>query len=93
MKDEYEKQLEVGMNVLEMTKSPGWKWLEAKIRDELRITNSELRTMNVEGMTIEKIASEYLQMRANINAYEGVLAMVATALEAKEEAAKALRDS
>ncbi len=93
MKDEYEKQLEVGMNVLEMTKSLGWQWLEAKIRDELRITNSELRTMNVEGMTIEKIASEYLQMRANINAYEGVLAMVATALEAKEDAAKALRDS
>ncbi|MDP2655594.1 MAG: hypothetical protein Q8P17_03615 [bacterium] len=93
MKDEYEKQLEVGMNVLEMTKSPGWQWLEAKMRDELRITNAELRTMNVEGMTIEKIASEYLQMRANINAYESVLAMVATALEAKEDAAKALRDS
>jgi len=93
MKDEYEKQLEVGMNVLEMSKTPGWLWLEAKIREELRIANAEIRTMEVEGMTIEKIASEYLQMRANINAYESVLAMVATAIEKKEEAAKALRDS
>ncbi len=93
MRDEYEKQLEEGMNVLEMTKTPGWLWLESKIRDELRIANAEIRSMEVEGMTAEKIAAAYLQIRANINAYESVLAMVSTALEKKEDAAKALRDS
>jgi len=93
MEESNEQKLNTGLNVLDMTKTPGWKWFETKIQEELRIANNEIRTMDVEGMTIEKIASEYLQLRANINAYESVLAMVGTALAEKESAAEALRDS
>ena len=81
------------MNVLEMTKSPGWRWLEAKIKEELNIAYNELKTMDVEGQSDGQIAAAYLQVRANINAYESVLAMIETALDEKEEAARALRDS
>ena len=93
MNESNEAKLEVGMNVLEMTKSPGWRWLEAKIREELRIAYTEMRTMDVEGKSDGVIAAAYLQVRANINAYESVLAMIETALTEKEEAARALRDS
>lgn len=85
-----EEKFENGLAVLEMTRTEGWKWLEARIREELKIEYAELREMDIEGKTAEQIASDYLQHRANANAYEKVLAMVETAIREKDEAAGAL---
>lgn len=85
-----EEKFENGLAVLEMTRTEGWKRLEAKIREELAIELTELRELDVAGKTAEQIASDYLQHRANANAYEKVLAMVETAVREKDEAAGAL---
>lgn len=83
-----EEKFETGLAVLEMSKTKGWKWLEERIRSELRIEYSEIREFEIAGKTAEQIASEYLQHRANLNAYEKILAMVGLAIEEKDEAAK-----
>ncbi len=91
MAEANQEKFDTGLAVLEMTRTDGWKWLEEKIREELRIEYSELREFEIAGKTAEQIASEYLQHRANANAYEKVLSMVETALKEKEEAAEAMR--
>ena len=83
----YEEKFETGLAVLEMARTAGWKWLEGKIREELVIEYRELREFEIAGKTSEEIASDYLQHRANANAYEKVLSMVETALHEKDEAA------
>lgn len=85
-----EEKFETGLAVLEMARTPGWKWLEGKIREELAIEYAELRELDVAGKTAEQIASDYLQRRANANAYERVLALVETAIREKDEAAGAM---
>lgn len=82
-----EQKFEAGLAVLEMARTAGWKWLEGKIREELAIEYKELREFEVSGKTSEEIASDYLQHRANANAYEKVLSMVETAILEKDEAA------
>lgn len=85
-----EEQFETGLAVLEMVRTAGWKWLEGKIREELAIEYAELRELDIAGKTAEQIASDYLQRRANANAYEKVLALVETAIREKDEAAGAM---
>ncbi|KPJ55705.1 hypothetical protein AMJ49_06525 [Parcubacteria bacterium DG_74_2] len=92
MTENSEEKFDTGLAVLEMTRTDGWQWLEKKIKEELRIEYSEIREFEIAGKNAEQIASEYLQHRANINAYEKVLSLVETALQEKEEAAKALRE-
>jgi hypothetical protein len=92
MAEANQEKFDTGLAVLEMTRTDGWRWLEGKIREELRIEYSELREFEIAGKTAEQIASEYLQHRANANAYEKVLSMVETALKEKEEAAEAMRE-
>lgn len=87
-----EEKFDTGLAVLEMTRTDGWRWLEEKIKEELRIEYSELREFEITGKTAEQIASEYLQHRANANAYEKILSMVETAVKGKEEAADAMRE-
>jgi len=87
-----EEKFNIGLAVLEMTRTDGWRWLEQKIKEELRIEYGELREFEIADKTTEQIASEYLQHRANANAYEKVLSMVETALKEKEEAAEAMRE-
>lgn len=82
-----EEKFEAGLAVLEMVRTAGWKWLEGKIREELVIEYKELREFEISGKTSEEIASDYLQHRANANAYEKVLSMVETAILEKDEAA------
>lgn len=82
-----EEKFEAGLAVLEMARTAGWKWLEGKIREELVIEYKELREFEISGKTSEEIASDYLQHRANANAYEKVLSMVETAILEKDEAA------
>jgi len=83
-----EEKFETGLAVLEMARTAGWKWLEGKIREELAIEYKELREFEVNGKTSEEIASDYLQHRANTNAYEKVLSMVETAILEKDKAAE-----
>lgn len=85
-----EEQFETGLAVLEMVRTAGWKWLEGKIREELAIEYAELRELDIAGKTAEQIASDYLQRRANANAYEKVLVLVETAIREKDEAAGAM---
>jgi hypothetical protein len=92
MAEANQEKFDTGLAVLEMTRTDGWRWLEGKIREELRIEYSELREFEIAGKTAEQIASEYLQHRANANASEKVLSMVETALKEKEEAAEAMRE-
>ncbi|MFA5961917.1 MAG: hypothetical protein WC848_04510 [Parcubacteria group bacterium] len=82
-----EKKFEAGLAVLEMTRTSGWKWLEVKIREELVIEYAELREFEIIGKTSEEIAADYLQHRANANAYEKILSLVETAIREKDEAA------
>jgi len=82
-----EEKFETGLAVLEMIRTSGWKWLEWKIREELAIEYVELRGFDIAGKTDGEIASEYLQHRANANAYEKVLTMVEFAVREKDEAA------
>jgi uncharacterized protein YukE len=87
-----EEKFDTGLAVLEMTRTDGWRWLEEKIKEELRIEYGELREFEITGKTAEQIASEYLQHRANANTYEKILSMVETAIKGKEEAAEAMRE-
>ncbi len=86
-----EEKFENGLAVLEMSRTAGWKWLEGKIREELAIEYAELREFDIGGKTAEGIASEYLQHRANVNAYEKVIALVEGAIAKKNEAAEVMR--
>lgn len=86
--DKNEEKFEAGLAVLEMSRTAGWKLLEVKIRQEILIEYDELREFEVAGKTAEEIASEYLQHRANANAYEKILTLVDTAIREKDEAAE-----
>lgn len=88
--DNNEEKFEAGLAVLEMVRTAGWKWLEGKIRQELSMEYGELREFEVVGKTAEEIASEYLQHRANANAYEKILTLVDTAIREKDEAADSM---
>lgn len=88
--DNNEEKFEAGLAVLEMARTAGWKWLEGKIRQELSMEYGELREFEVVGKTAEEIASEYLQHRANANAYEKILTLVDTAIREKDEAADSM---
>lgn len=85
-----EQKFETGLAVLEMARTAGWKWLEAKIKEEVALSWQELREMEIAGKTAEQIASEYLQHKANINAFEKILNLVETAVREKDEAAEAM---
>jgi len=85
-----EEKFEAGIAVLEMSRTAGWKWLEGKIREELAIEYAELREFEIVGKTSEEIASDYLQHRANANAYEKIISMVENAVREKDEAASAM---
>lgn len=85
-----EQKFETGLAVLEMARTAGWKWLEAKIRKEIDIASRELLEMEIVGETSEQIASEYLQQRAVINAFEKILNLVETAVREKDEVAEAM---
>jgi hypothetical protein len=85
-----EQKFETGLAVLEMARTAGWKWLETKIREEIAIDLQELREMEIAEKTAEQIASDYLQHRANLNAFEKILNMVETAVREKDEAADAM---
>ena len=85
-----EEKFEAGIAVLEMARTAGWKWLEGKIREELTIEYVELREFEIAGKTSEEIASDYLQHRANANAYEKIISMVENAVREKDEAANAM---
>lgn len=85
-----EEKFDTGLAVLGMVRTAGWKWLEAKIRAELAIEYAELRDFDISGKTAEQIASDYLQRRANANAYEKILALVDDAIREKDEAAGAM---
>jgi hypothetical protein len=85
-----EQKFETGLAALEMARTAGWKWLESKIQQEIAIELRELREMDVEGKTAEQIASEYLQHRANANAFEKILNMVTIAVKEKDEVAGAI---
>lgn len=88
--DNNEEKFEAGLAVLEMVRTAGWKWLEGKIKQELSVEYGELREFEVVGKTAEEIASEYLQHRANANAYEKILTLVDTAIREKDEAADSM---
>ena len=85
-----EQKFETGLAVLAMSRTAGWKWLETKIREEIAINLQELREMEIAEKTAEQIASDYLQHRANLNAFEKILNMVETAVREKDEAADAM---
>lgn len=85
-----EEKFEIGLAVLGMVRTAGWKWLEGKIRAELAIEYVELRDFDISGKTVEQIASDYLQRRANANAYEKILTLVDDAIREKDEAAGAI---
>lgn len=85
-----EQKFETGLAVLAMSRTAGWKWLEGKIREEIALSWQELREMEIAGKTAEQIASEYLQQRAIINAFEKILNLVETAVREKDEAAEAM---
>ncbi len=82
-----EEKFDTGLAVLGMVRTAGWKWLEGKIRAELAIEYADLRDFDISGKTAEQIASDYLQRRANANAYEKILALVDDAIREKDEAA------
>ncbi len=88
-----EQKFETGLAVLEMARTAGWKWLEAKIRKEIDMASRELLEMEIAGATSEEIASEFLRQRAIINAFEKVLRMVEMAINEKEEAAKIMNQN
>ena len=85
-----EEKFEIGLAVLGMARTAGWKWLEGKIKAELAIEYAELRDFEISNKTAEQIASDYLQHRANANAYEKILALVDNAIREKDEAAGTL---
>lgn len=85
-----EQKFETGLAVLEMSRTAGWKWLETKIQKEIAFEFQELHEMEIAEKTAEQIASEYLQHRANVNAFEKILNIVELAVSEKEEAAEAM---
>ncbi len=91
MPENSEEKFDTGLAVLEMTRTEGWQWLEGKIREELRLEYNELRDIEIAGKIAEQIASDYLQHRANVRAYEKTLSMVEDAIQKKEAAADAMR--
>lgn len=73
-----------------MTRTAGWKWLEGRIQEEIRIADNDLRNIDPEGKTAEQIASEYLQKRADANAFRRVLGIAEEAIQQKDDAAEEL---
>ncbi len=88
MPENNEEKFSVGLSVLEMTRTAGWKWLEAEIRKELDMERKELCDFDLEGLGVEQIAAEYLRHRANIHAFEQILSRAELAIVDKDEAAR-----
>ena len=91
MPENSEEKFDKGLAVLEMTRTEGWQWLDQQIREELRMEYGELRDIEIAGKTAEQIASDYLQHRANVKAFEKVLALVENAIAEKDQAAEEMR--
>lgn len=90
MPENAEEKFNTGLSVLEMTRTAGWRWLEAEIQKELALELKELKDFDLESLGTEQIAAEYLRHRANVAAYQNILDIVARAIDEKETAAKNL---
>jgi hypothetical protein len=77
-----EKRTEEGLAVQDMIKMKGWKIYEARVKRELQDEYDLIRTFPIEKRSLQEIAAEYLEHRANLNAYERALGFIQEFLKA-----------
>lgn len=77
-----EQKSEEGLAVQDMIKMKGWKILEARIKREIQDEYELIRSFPIEKKPLQEIAAEYLEHRANLNAYERVLGFIEEFLKA-----------
>ncbi len=91
MAKDFEKDLEDGKKIQDMVRSGGWQILEQRIRQAIKDENGLIRNFPIEERALQEIAAEYLDHRANLNAYEKVFEFIKDFLTAKKEAEDKLR--
>ena len=77
-----EELLDKGRAVQDMVKMDGWRVIEERIRQELKDEYELIRDFPIKDRSLQEIAAEYLEHRANLNAYERVLGFVEEFLNA-----------
>lgn len=92
MAKDFEKDLEEGNKIQDLVRSEGWQILEQKIRQAIKDENGMIRNFPIEERALQEIAAEYLDHRANLNAYEKVFDFIQDFLTAKKEAENKLRE-
>lgn len=77
-----ERETEEGRAIQDMIKMKGWTVLEQRIKREIKDEYDLIRSFPIEGKPLQEIAAEYLEHRANLNAYERVLGFIEEFLKA-----------
>lgn len=88
MPENSEEKFNIGLSVLEMTRTAGWQWLEKKIQQELEIERNDWYEYDPDDIDIQRIGSECLRRTITAHAYEKILLMVQSAIYGKDEAAE-----
>lgn len=91
MVKDLEKEVEKGRAIKDMIDTEGWRVFELKIKQEIKDEYELLRNFPIEKQGLSEIAAEYLEHRANLNAYERVLGFIQEFLISKEDAQNKLR--
>ena len=77
-----EELLDKGRAIQDMVKMEGWQVLEQRIKEEIKDEYDLIRDFPIKDRALQEIAAEYLEHRANLNAYERVLGFVEEFLKA-----------
>lgn len=77
-----EELLDKGRAIQDMVKMEGWQVLEQRIKEEIKDEYDLIRDFPIKDRVLQEIAAEYLEHRANLNAYERVLGFVEEFLKA-----------
>lgn len=77
-----EELLDKGRAVQDMIKMEGWQVIKERVEREIKDEYNLIREFPIKDRALQEIAAEYLEHRANLNAYERVLGFVEEFLKA-----------
>ncbi len=67
---------EEALAIQDMIKMRGWQIFEARIKQEIQDEYDLIRNFPIEKRALQEIAAEYLEHRANLNAFERALGFI-----------------
>lgn len=72
---ERDEEVQERVDINEMMRSPGWQHLEARLREEIRILENELK-IDIEGKSAQEVGEIYIRCIQGINGLRRVFGII-----------------